>query len=320
VSDAVVYVSPLLARASSQRAGIGRVMYYLFLWAARIVPRLPRWFLRALPNLLGPLAWLLASGPRKRATSNARHVLGAEVQLTAAGRRRLRRVVRGMFRNSVRNYLDAFLMPSVKTQDVLQRFSAIHEEYVQEALALGKGAILCSAHFGPIEYLAPWFTTQGYQVVIPVESLKDERLLRLMLDLRNSSGVTYVPLGGSAPMRAIIQALRKNQVVLITADRAVVGESVVRPFFGAPARLPIGLVHLSIRTGAPLVGALGWYSSKTRIRGEFMRLTLALPEEDRKRPELLHAALIAELERVISAHPEQWVALSQIWEEQDCQA
>ncbi len=290
-------------------------MYYLFLWASRLVPRLPRWLLRALPDLVGPLAWLVAIGPRKHATNNARHVLGAEVQRTAAGRRRLRRVVRGMFRSSVRNYLDAFLMPSIKAQDVLDRLSITHEDYVQEALALGKGAIICSAHFGPIEYMAPWFTAHGYQVVIPVEGLKDERLLRLMLKLRNSSGITYVPLGGSAPLRAIFQALRKNQIVIITADRAVVGESVVRTFFGAPARLPIGLVDLSIRTGAPLVGGLGWHSSKTRLSAEFMQLTLALPEEDRTRPEVLHAALITELERIIGAHPEQWVVLSQIWEE-----
>lgn len=290
-------------------------MYYLFLWASRIVPRLPHWLLRALPGLIAPLAWLVAAGPRKGATSNARHVLGVEVQRTAAGRRRLRRVVRGMFRSSVRNYLDAFLLPSLSSQDLLNRLSVRYEEYLQEALALGKGVILFSAHFGPLEDMARWFITQGYQVVIPVENLKDERLLRLMLELRNSSGVTYVPLGGSAPMRTILQALRKNQIVLITADRAVVGESVVRTFFGAPASLPIGLVNLSVRTGAPLVGAFGWYSSRTNISGEFTRLTLALPEEERARPEVLHAALIAELERVIGAHPEQWAVLSRIWEE-----
>ncbi|MEO7020946.1 MAG: lysophospholipid acyltransferase family protein [Ktedonobacteraceae bacterium] len=292
-------------------------MYYLFLWATRIVPRLPRWLLRALPGLVGPLAWLVAVGPRKQATSNAQHVLGADVQRTAAGRRRLRRVVRGMFRNSVSNYLDAFLMPSMPSQEVLHRLCIMHEEYLEEALALGKGAIIFTAHFGPFEYMAPWFVAHGYQVVIPVENLKDERLLRLMLAMRNSSGISYIPLGGSAPMRAIFQALRKNQIVVITADRAVEGESVVRDFFGAPARLPIGPVNLSLRTGAPLVGGLGWHSSKTRISGEFIRLTLALSKEDRQQPEVVHGALLTELERVIRAHPEQWVVLSKLWEEQE---
>lgn len=292
-------------------------MYYFFRWATRIVPRLPRWLLRALPALIGSLAWLVAVPARKQATINALHVLGPEGQRTRAGRRRLRHVVRGMFRNSVSNYLEAFLLPGLKPQEVLHRLSITHEECLEEALALGKGAILFSAHFGPFEYLAQWFAVNGYQVVIPVEKLKDERMLRLMVDLRNSSGVNFIPLGGSAPMRTIIQALRKNQIVLITADRAVEGESVVKDFFGAPARLPIGPVNLSIRTGAPLVGAFGWYSSSVRISGEFTRLTLGLAEEERKQPEVVEAALIKHLERFISAHPEQWVVFSKIWIDQE---
>jgi KDO2-lipid IV(A) lauroyltransferase len=165
--------------------------------------------------------------------------------------------------------------------------------------------------------MTQWFSAKGYQVVIPVERLKDERMLRLIVRLRSSSGVTFVPLGGSSPMRVIIQALRKNQIVLITADRAVEGESVVRDFFGEPARLPIGPVNLSIRTGAPLVGALGWRVSRKQIRGEFSRLTLALSEEERQQADVVEAALIKQLERAISAHPEQWVVFAPVWTESE---
>ncbi|MGH2508765.1 MAG: hypothetical protein ACRDHZ_15370, partial [Ktedonobacteraceae bacterium] len=91
---------------------------------------------------------------------------------------------------------------------------------------------------------------------------------------------------------------------------------VIRDFFGAPARLPSGLVDLSIRTGAPLVGAVGWYSSSTRVHADFIRLTLALPEEERQKPEVLQAEIIAELEQVIRARPEQWIVLSKVWEDQ----
>ena len=292
------------------------MQYYLFLWASRIVPRLPRWLLRLLPKMLGPLAWLVAAAPRRRATINALHVLGPDVQRTAAGRRKLRRVVRGMFRSTVSNYLDAFLMPTLSPQELLKCLTVEHVDYVEEALALGKGVILCSAHFGPFEYMSQWFAAKGYEVVIPVENLADERLLKLMLKLRRSSGVNFVPLGGSTPMRTIIQSLRKNQLVLITTDRAVEGESVVRDFFGSPARLPIGPVNLSLRTGAPLVGAFGWRTSKDRIDGTFVRLTLALGEEERKQPECVEGVVIRGMERMISAHPEQWVVLSRMWEDQ----
>ena len=290
-------------------------MYYFFRWATWVVPRLPRWFVRLLPDVIGPLAWLVAVPARRQATRNMQHVLGPDIRATAAGRRKLRRVVRGLFRSGVSNYLDAFLLPALAQNDVMQYISIEHEEYLKEALALGKGAILCSAHFGPFEYMGQWFASNGYQVVIPVEKLKDERILRLTVELRNSSGITFVPLGGSAPMRTIIQTLRKNQIVLITADRAVEGESVVQDFFGAPARLPIGPVNLSLRTGAPLVGAFGWRSSRRGIRASFSHLTLGLPEEERKQPDKVEAALIKQMEQVISAHPEQWVVFAPVWVE-----
>jgi lauroyl/myristoyl acyltransferase len=288
-------------------------MYYLFLWASRVVPRWPRWLVRLLPDLIGPVAWLLAVPARKQATLNALHVLGSEVQRTAKGRRKLRRVVRGMFRYSVSNYIDAFLLPTVSRQEALYRIYSAHPEYLEEALALGKGVILVTAHFGPFDYIAQWLKAHDYEVVIPVENLKDKRLLRLMVDLRCSSGINFVPLGGSAPMRTIVQVLRKNQIVVIPADRAIEGQSVVRDFFGAPARLPIGPVNLSLRTGAPLVGGMGWHSSRRRISGEFIRLTLALSEEERKQAELVEGVLLKELERVISVHPEQWVVFSKVW-------
>lgn len=292
------------------------MIYYCFLWASRVVPRLPRWLLRILPDIIGPLAWLFGVRARRQATINALHVLGPETRRTAAGRRRLRRVVRGMFRNSMSNYLEAFLLPTLSSQEVLHRVYGEHLEYLDEALALGKGVILCSVHFGPFEYMVQWFAAHGYQVVIPVENLKDQRLLHLMLELRRSCGLNPIPVGGSAPMRAILQALRQNQIVLILADRAIEGESVVKDFFGAPARLPIGPVNLSIRTGAPLVGAMGWHSSRRRISGTFIRLSLALSEEERRQPDVLEEKLLREFERFIRARPEQWVVFSPIWEEQ----
>ncbi len=219
-----------------------------------------------------------------------------------------------MFQNSMRNYLEVFYLPYESPERLLRRMPDIRGiEHFEEALALGKGVILFSAHFGPFDYVSQWFSAKGYQLTIPVERLKDERMLKLMVSLRSSKGVHFVPLGGSAPMRAIVQALRNNQLVLITGDRAVQGESVEKPFFGAIARLPLGPVSLSLRTGASLVGAFSWHASRNEIKGEFVPLTLELPQEERKNPDAVMDGLIKRMERIIKAHPEQWVVFSPVW-------
>ena len=288
-------------------------MYKLFKFASVIIPRLPGWCIPVLADVTGVVAFFVATNARKQATSNMIHVLGKEVVESKVGRRQLRRTVIQMFQNNARNYLDLFTIPYISPEKILKVMNIEGIEHLEQALALGKGVILFSAHLGPFNYLAQWISIKGYQMIIPVEHLKDERILDLTLKLRNSKGVQFLPLGGSTPMRAIIKALRSNQIVLITADRAVEGESVEKLFFGELARLPIGPVSLSLRTGAALVGACGWHTSRTRIGGKFVPLTLEPTEDERKKADTVMCALIKKLEMYIQAHPEQWVMFSPVW-------
>jgi lauroyl/myristoyl acyltransferase len=291
-------------------------MYRLYVFAAKVVPLLPDWLVLALAWVIGLVAWIFNGGARRNATVNMLHVLGPDIRATRAGRRRLRRTVRGIFQSSARNYLEAFAIPRKKPQDIIRALPAIEGlEHFEEARAQGKGVILVSAHVGPFEYMAQWFPAKGYDVLIPVEHLKDERILDLMLSLRRRQGVNFTPLGGTAPIRAMIAALRKNGLVLITGDRAVVGESVERKFFGAPARLPTGSFTLAQRTGAIVVSAIGWYETRTRMGGRFAPVSLALPEDQRLDPDKLQCKAIEAMEEVIRAHPEQWMVYERVWEE-----
>jgi phosphatidylinositol dimannoside acyltransferase len=242
-----------------------------------------------------------------------RQVLDLQGQLSRADRRRLQRIVRGMFRYNLQNYLSAFAMPAFQKETFLRRTHIRGSEHLEAALAQGKGVILFSAHFGPFNELIHWLALKGYATTIPVERLKDERILNLMLGLRRSQGINFIPLGGSSPIRELFSALRHNQIVLITADRAIEGQSIVKPFFGANASLPIGPAQIAQRTGAALVGAFGWYKTEDFIEGEFLPLSLKLSEERRRDVECLMDGVIETLEQVIAAHPDQWIVFSPIW-------
>jgi lauroyl/myristoyl acyltransferase len=288
-------------------------MYNMFRFAGMLIPRMPRWLVQALSRVIGVMAWLVASKARKQATINMTHVLGIQVLATRAGRRRLRRTVRGMFQQTLNNYLVAFSLPYLRPETLLRNIHVHDIEHLNAALALGKGVIIFSAHLGPFEHLVHWLALKGYSMTIPVEHLKDERMLDLMLKLRRSHGVNFISLGGSAPIRALFSVLRSNQIVLITADRAVVGESVEKLFFGATARLPTGPALLAQRTGAALVGGFGWYGADTHIEAQFVPLSLELPEEQRRDVALLMDRIVEKMEYFIGAHPEQWVVSSPIW-------
>src|SRR5260370_16783807 len=153
-----------------------------------------------------------------------------------------------MFQQTLNYFLVALALPYLIRETLLRNIHVHDIEVCKGGMGLGKGVIIFSAHLGPFEHLAHWLALKGYSMTIPVEHLKDERMLDLMLKLRRSHGVNFISLGGSAPIRALFSALRSNQIVLITADRAVVGESIEKLFFGATARLPTGPALLAHRT------------------------------------------------------------------------
>jgi lauroyl/myristoyl acyltransferase len=289
--------------------------YHFFRFLVWLVPHLPRRALPLLATLGGNVAWLVAHKARKQATLNALHVLGPSMVGTHAGRRKLRQTVRGMFITTAHNYLEVCALPTTSNKEFMQRIDSTDFSALDEALARGKGVILVSAHLGPFDYVVQCAALYGYDITIPVEHLHDQRMLDLMLQLRRSHGVHFVPLGNPSAMRTLLQRLRENRIVLITADRAVQGQSTEYPFFGAKARLPIGPVELSLRTGAPLVAGFGWYTPKSHVRGLFVPLTLALPEEQRADQDALMQLLVKTLEQCIAAHPQQWSVFTPIWVE-----
>lgn len=288
-------------------------MYELLNWAAKVVPRLPRAVRRGLAVLIGSFVWAIACRRRANVTSNVERVLGPINCASPVGRIRTQSMVCRIFRNCMHNYLELFALPGLKRQELIGELRVAGVEYLNEALAHGRGVVLFSAHLGPFECLPSWFSAHGFELVIPVENVEDKRMLQLMLDARRCNGVDFVPVDGVASMRTMFEALRRNQLVLITADRAIAGKSAVMDFFGAAARLPWGPIELSLRTGAPLVGAFGWRTRGGGMAGTFTRLTLALPQEQRANPTLLAAAIARQLELVIGDHLDQWVVFEQIW-------
>src|SRR5260370_35885203 len=137
-------------------------MYNMFRFAGMLIPRMPRWLVQALSRVIGVMAWLVASNARKQATMNMTHVLGTQVLATRAGRRRLRRNVRGMFQQTLNNYLVAFSLAYLRPETLLRNIHVHEIEHLNEAQSLGKGAIIFSAHRVPFYHLPHCLALKDY--------------------------------------------------------------------------------------------------------------------------------------------------------------
>ncbi len=282
---------------------------------------------RLLGALIGPLpprlgyglarpvgALVLATSPqlRRALTWNMSHVLGPD-----ASEDELRTVVRKACANIIRGHYDLLRLARLSQEEMLRmaRFEGV--EHIEKALALGKGVIMLSAHFGNVDILLQLPTVRGVPISTPVARIRPERLFQYMLRLRTSRGMTMYPTDG--PMIGLYRALRRGEMVGLAADRGLEASTRRVEFFGAPADLPEGPVRLALSTGASVVPA---FSLRLPDHTFVARVepALELPRTgDREADLAAGLELVAGvLERVIAQHPEQWMLTKPVWPMNGC--
>jgi lauroyl/myristoyl acyltransferase len=288
-------------------------MYYLLRLATIVLPWIPAWLRAYLGIGIGTIAWCVASDARAHANHNILHVLGQESLKTRQGRRNMRRIVRRMFQHNTRNYIEVCVLPHHTPAKHRKMTVETGFEHLDAALARGKGLVAFTAHYGPFDYIVQSAALRNYDVTVPVEALNNKRLLDLMLRLRSSHGINFIPLNSASTLRTIIQKLRSNKIVVLTTDRGSQGQKSVVPFFGTPTELPNGAVTLAQRTGAELVAAFCIRTSLTRIQLFCTPITIDMTEEQRQDTDYLLRRVSETMEQFIRAHPEQWFAFTPIW-------
>ncbi len=176
----------------------------------------------------------------------------------------------------------------------------------------GRGVMLCGPHLSNfnLAFLAFALRESPLQVLLTAAP-GGYQLVEAMLN-RHQVHATQIGVGS---LREAVRRLRSGGIALTGVDWPYApGETEELPFFGRPARLPIGHVRLALSTGAALLPvAVRWDP------GTGYRLTTAapiLPEPGRDRAQGVRDTalrLLAVLERWIAERPEQWLMYYPVW-------
>jgi lauroyl/myristoyl acyltransferase len=297
-----------------------------FRLAASIVPFIPLWLVYPSARLIGTLIWAFGGDLRRRVERNLRHVPTLASDPVA-----LHHAERGVFEHMVLNYVDFLRGPHLTDKQVLAGWTTEGEDIINEAMRQGRGLIVVSAHFGNFEYGASRLGALGYLMITPAERMQPEELFTWFCKTRAHHNMRLFPADSRETLREMMNALKRNEMVLIAADRYIVGSSIEAPFFGEPARLPTSAIALALKTGAPIVASFSWRLGRGRSHGVVIPLDVqpehtgtkdsgsaaarARTEEGTARAVRLYTD---QLERLITAHPEQWVStLATVWETDD---
>jgi KDO2-lipid IV(A) lauroyltransferase len=291
-------------------------------WAA-VAPALAR-----LPAALGyriacwrgDLLFRCPSEKRTELARNVRLVLGDELSPAAT-----QQVVRDWFR-----------LLSCSTVDVkrlrrearpLRRLVEIRgREHLEAALAAGKGAILCSAHFGshasglsvlhasgfPVTHIGRWDHNYKYTFIDYTVGLSSAKrwfwelvYARPVRRYRQRPNIEPWP---GRPQVALLAAaaLRANEVVSISIDAPPLDNELARaidvPFLGRRAQLLPGIVTLAQLTGAPVL--MGFLYREADYCHQVWEISAPVPLEGETATAF--GRCVAEVSAAIRRSPAHW--------------
>lgn len=190
--------------------------------------------------------------------------------------------------------------PELRKQTVLAADLSQLDPALDASLALGKGAILASPHFGCLHALVAC-GFRGRKVTLVVLYAEPS----LIADTRFGE-VRAVSVGAAAA--PCLAALSRNEVVALYADAEYFAGERAADFFGAPWRPPHGAARLAVASGAPLIPAYPVFDG-TRDR---LLVDELLPAELGQ--EGLERALLTSMESFIARHPDHWFLLRDLWD------
>ena len=194
-------------------------------------------------------------------------------------------------------------------------------EHLDAALAAGKGAILCSAHFGSFDCAFSVLGASGFPVTTVGRwqhnyttglSSAERRFWDLVYARRirrHRHRPNIEPWAGRAGVAARAAAvLRANEVLTIAIDAPPLSRDLARtvevPFLGGRARLLPGAVTVARLTGAPLL--MGFMYRTPDYRHQVLEISapVELPQEDDDATAF--ARCVAEVSAAIGRSPAHW--------------
>ncbi len=285
------------------------VLYWLAKKVSALAQKLPpEWNVRV-GAAAGTLLYYALPGRQAVALDNLRAAFGRTI--TSAD---YHQIVKSIFQNFGRMFMEVAAIPAMD-REYVDRWVAPapgSRERLEKALAMGKGVIFMTGHFGNWEMIPITGALHGYPTLVLAREQGWPKLNRMLTDYRESRGCRVVTKG--FPVRELIQGLREGRIVGILADQDGGPNGVLSPFFGRLASTAPGTIALSLNTGAPILPVF-----MVRLQGAAHTLVIEDPLEIPKEgtvEERIRAGISAYLkvlEKYVRRYPAQWLWLHRRW-------
>ena len=220
----------------------------------------------------------------------------------------LKLILKQLYREMALTVQEEYL---IRDEKLLSSSTIVGKEHISNALALGRGAILATAHFGNWE-AARVLPLAG----IPLSVIAKPQRNKLFDDYTNAirirSGLKVINMRRG--LREIIHQLGEGRLVAILMDQNAGSSGLTMDFLGFPASHWKGVAKISLRYHVPIVTGFARRNSEDKLVFEFYPPIL---HEELTDTEDNYFTILREVNTIIEAqihqYPGQWFWVHKRW-------
>lgn len=259
-----------------------------------------------LGRFLGFIFWIILSSERKQiAVENIRETLNISQQ-------EANQIAKLSVTRFGKMLMDMFRYPRLSRQSIDQIMRIHGSENLEKALALGKGVIMASGHYGNWELLGTGLAFYGYPMVaVAKKQEQNEGFEHFLSEYRIMGGgkILY-----TTDVRDIVRALKEKQIPLIFFDHDVLPNGVWVDFLGRKTSTPPGAAVLAIIADSPIVPAF-ITEALDGTHDLYIYPSICVNNDENKTATVkkIMQQLSYLLEKHIRKHPQEWFWIHNRW-------
>jgi KDO2-lipid IV(A) lauroyltransferase len=222
-------------------------------------------------------------------------------------------IVRAMWDNLGRVMAEYAHLDKFRLDAPDSRIEARGQEFVEPAIARGKGVVMVSGHFANWEIMQFAARDHGITGGVVVRPANNPYVNRWLERTRLRHGLAEQIPKGAQGTRRIFSLLRKGEAALLLIDQRA-SEGIAVPFFGRDAFTTPAPAALALKLGAVVIPV-----SNERLSGARFRITVHSPIEppetgdpDRDLVEFT-AAMTRFIEQRVRERPHEWLWIHKRW-------
>ena len=152
-----------------------------------------------------------------------------------------------------RTSIETAVLPGTSREEILARYERVEGwEYVEQAVAGGKGLVITTGHIGNWELGGAYVGARGLAFDAVVRGMGNPLFEAYVNRTRREIGMEVIH--DRDAVRRTPRSLKENRAVVFVADHDALGlASTFVPFFGRPAKTPRGPAVFALRFDAPVV-------------------------------------------------------------------